>query len=229
MTAGSWFFWRRSVDGNGPVPRAGNFTTAGPALNMSMNVTGTPVAEAPVTRSVDGSTTLELTSKFATDESSKSTPSLPAEHKARLVEAVSNHSGSGKVTAEPTSATFTDTLRDRSGTTPATAIPHATEPASNVQSFDVGSTTGVSATSGNLEDVAATSDASCHCHDAVVTSASTQTAAVQQQAHVTHPSAHGASAPGVSPASDGRRSVREPQTTTTAPADYFTPPEYVVY
>ncbi|EEC19269.1 A-agglutinin anchorage subunit, putative [Ixodes scapularis] len=138
-TAGSWFFWRRSVGGNGTVPRAESYAPHNP-VNASMNVTGTPNAESLVTRSSDTST-VEMSSTFAPDEPSAPTPS--SAHPEAYFEATTKHSDGGHAT-EPTPAASTNSVRNLSGTEGSSNVTGST---TTSQSFDVRSTTKVSTTS----------------------------------------------------------------------------------
>ncbi|CAN7986310.1 unnamed protein product [Ixodes hexagonus] len=240
-TGGSWFFWRRSVDGNGNAPSTDS-PAAGLVANVSANITEIPVPESLATRSADPSTP-EPTSTLAIEESSASakpkayvagavptltsaseessaSTSASAKPEAYAAESVPKHSDCSNGTAEPTSAASTDL----SGTNPEKNVTsNATEPTTTFQSLDVRSATDVPAsTASTPESTEVTRDGTCHCHDTAIPSASAQSVTVQQQAHVTHPPADVTSATTVAPTPTARRPIREPQnppqtTTTTAP------------
>ncbi|CAN8016300.1 unnamed protein product, partial [Ixodes persulcatus] len=301
-TAGSWFFWRRSVGGNGTVPRAESYVPHNP-VNTSTNVTGTPNSESLVTRSSDTST-VEMSSTFATDEPSAPTPS--SAHPEAYFEATTKHSDGGNATEPtpaastsvqnlpgtragtegssnvtgptttsqgfdvrsttrdyttsdvPTATPFTDAVRGPPGTMESMdGSSNITDSTTTVQNFVVSSNADATTTSNSAastdfirdrsgiradmngssnatestfqrinhqstseapttssapEDMEATSDGSCPCHDTAPPSTSAQPVTIQQQAHVTRSSEDSSSDPSVVRSPTGSHPFRVPQT-----------------
>ncbi|CAN7987529.1 unnamed protein product, partial [Ixodes pacificus] len=206
-TTGPWFFWRRSVGGNGTVPRAESYVPHNP-VNTSTNVTGTPDSESLVTRSSDKST-VEMSSTFATDDQNFVVPS------------------STEATTTSNSAASTDIIRDRSGIrADMNGSSNTTE--STLQRVNDQSTSEAPTTSSAPEDMDATSVGSCPCHDTATPSTSAQPVTIQQQAHVTRSSEDTSSDPSVVRSPTGSHPFRVSQTpaqtsttTTTRAPDYI--------